>query len=201
MSICGTGTYEPDVIELEALPDNMSNQSPDPLPKPDKITHTPMNCIGHEDNKALLPPRVGDICRRAILLQRGNVMQTLGRLDEAREDYEEALRIMEQDPRTQRVDWERNSLYLSAGNCCAQQKKWDEADAYYAKAAQLGRDHLDSPLGSAEDGQAMLHLAMMQRAKGKKISGDVEGAKKIVGELVDMKRAQDAKKPKTMMRA
>jgi len=170
-----------------------SNTSKGPLTHPPgyKSTCTPMHCLQHPSNTHLQNPRVSDLCHRAALLQKGNALQACGRHDEARTAYLRALKILEADTRCARTDWERHSLLLNCGNTLLLQGSQKEAREYFAKAEAMGQEHVDEELGSTKDGRQMVAAAKVALARAFKIGGDLEGAKRIVGELV--KERQKAK--------
>jgi hypothetical protein len=185
--IAGDGTWVPDHVSLECLAQANAVKSlelPVPPPATKGVQSTPMLCLRHADNAANINGRVADLCLRAALLQKGNALQALGRYEEARVEYNRALELLTRDTRCARNDWERHSLLLNVGNTYVLEGKQSEASESYGKAEALGAEHVAQERGSTKDGRDMISAAKVAIARACKKAGDLDGAKKIVMELV-----------------
>lgn len=132
----------------------------------------------------LLPIRVSILCMRSAILQRGNALSALGRHDEARETYETAFPMLEDEPRCARVDWERNSVFVNIGNTYSRQGDFDKADEHYKFGERLGQDHLDEPGGSERDGLGMVLVAKRSKSFALKKAGKEQEAKDLMKEVL-----------------
>jgi tetratricopeptide (TPR) repeat protein len=140
---------------------------------------------------------------RSALLQKGNALSALGKEAEAREAYESVFPLLENEPRCARVDWERHSLYVNIGNTFSRAGDFEAAQAEYAKADKLGKDHLDMEGGSEKDGKGMVACVKRARAFALKRAGKEAEAKAMLKEVVEQqikdnmeaaaKKAEEAK--------
>jgi len=188
IQLCGTGTWSSDDVLAEA---SLAASSPNELAVIGKTaSSTPKLSCQHPDNEQLVSPRCAELCLRAALLQKGNVLQAQGKYKESRECYTQATVLVNKDHRCIRVDWERHSLMLNTGNAILLEGKGSEAKQMFAKAEALGREHIEHELGSSHEGQQMVTASKVALARAFKIGGDLEGAKKIVMEMVAERQKQ-----------
>lgn len=140
----------------------------------------------HPNNLKYFPKRTAILCQRAGYLHRGNALSALGRHEEARESYEMALPLLETEPRSCRMDWERSSALVNIGNTYSRQGLFDKANEYYDKAEQLGNDHLEVENGNKSEGMGIKMVAMRARAFSLKKAGKEEDAKTLLREVLKM---------------
>lgn len=132
----------------------------------------------------LLPIRVSHLCLRSAILQRGNALSALDRHDEARQTYEKAFPMLENEPRCARVDWERNSVYVNIGNTYSRQGDFEKANEQYVIGERLGQEHLDEPGGSERDGLGMVLVAKRSKSFALKKAGKEAEAKELMKEVL-----------------
>jgi tetratricopeptide (TPR) repeat protein len=128
-------------------------------------------------NKGLLqymPLRVSTICLRSVYLHAGNAISALGKDDEAREQYVKSLPILEKEPRSSRLDWERSSFLVNIGNTHSRQGEYDKANEFYYKAEKLGQDQCE--VGAMVDGLGLIVVSLRARAFAlKRVGKEAEG--------------------------
>jgi tetratricopeptide (TPR) repeat protein len=136
--------------------------------------------------------RVSQLCLRSAHLHRGNALSALGRDEEARASYILVIPMIEKEPRSCRLDWERNSCFVNIGNTYARQANFVKANEYYDIAEKLGKDHLDAENGNKVDGMALMIVSKRQRAFGLKKAGKEDDAKKEMRAVLDLQIKLDA---------
>lgn len=129
-----------------------------------------------------MPLRVSTICLRSVYLHSGNALSALGRDAEAREQYEKALPILDKEPRSSRLDWERNSFLVNVGNTYSREGNYEKANECYTKAEKLGEEQL--AVGAETDGLGLIIVAMRQRSFALKRAGKEEEAKKTMRDVL-----------------
>lgn len=137
-------------------------------------------------NKNLLqymPLRVSTICLRSAYLQAGNALSALGKDVEARETYEKAVPILEKEPRSSRLDWERSSFLVNLGNTYSRQGDYENANEYYTKAEKLGEEQLG--VGSTPDGLGLILVSKRARAFALKRAGKEAEGKALMREVLE----------------
>lgn len=110
--------------------------------------------LSHPVALTFQPLRVSQLCLRSAYLQMGSALSALGRHSEARETWEKVIPMLDDEPRCGRLDWERSSILLNIGNTYSREGNHEKAMELYAKAEQLGQDHLAIENGN----RGMLHL-------------------------------------------
>jgi tetratricopeptide (TPR) repeat protein len=135
--------------------------------------------------------RVSLLCLRSAHLHRGNALSALGRDEEARTSYLLVLPMIEKEPRSCRLDWERNSCFVNIGNTYARQGNFDKANEYYDMAEKLGKDHVDAENGNKVDGMALMIVSMRQRSFALKKAGKDDDAKKQMRAVLEMQQKLD----------
>jgi len=170
--------YDSDLIVMEA------EETPKEDPKYEK--NATSAGLLHPNNLKYFPKRTAILCQRAGYLHRGNALSALGRHEEARESYEMALPLLETEPRSCRMDWERSSALVNIGNTYSRQGLFDKANEYYDKAEQLGSDHLEVENGNKSEGMGIKMVAMRARAFSLKKAGKEEDAKTLLREVIKM---------------
>jgi tetratricopeptide (TPR) repeat protein len=135
--------------------------------------------------------RVSQLCLRSAHLHRGNALSALGRDEEARASYILVIPMIEKEPRSCRLDWERNSCFVNIGNTYARQANFVKANEYYDTAEKLGKDHVDAENGNKVDGMALMIVSKRQRAFGLKKAGKDDDAKKEMREVLDLQMKLD----------
>ena len=78
---------------------------------------------------------------------------------------------------------------MNIGNTYLAEGDFTTAKTYYTKASDLGKEHISLELGSTKDGKNMVAASLKALARGYKVTGDVAEAKRILGELVEERRA------------
>lgn len=121
-------------------------------------------------------------------MHKGNALEALGRHKEARECYLKVLPILENEPRSTRVDWEVASAIVNIANSYSREGDFDSADKEYKRAEQLGADHLDVPDGNKADGMNIKMVAMRSRAFALQKAGREEEAKSLLREVLDIQK-------------
>jgi tetratricopeptide (TPR) repeat protein len=135
--------------------------------------------------------RVSLLVLRSARLHRGNALAALGRDDEARESYMQVIPMIEHEPRSCRLDWERNSCFVNIGNTYARQGNLEKANEYYDMAEKLGKDHVDAEHGNKVDGMALMMVSKRQRAFAMKKAGKDDEAKKQMREVLELQKKVD----------
>jgi tetratricopeptide (TPR) repeat protein len=135
--------------------------------------------------------RVSLLCLRSAHLHRGNALSALGRDEEARASYLLVLPMIEKEPRSCRLDWERNSCFVNIGNTYSRQGNFVKANEYYDMAEKLGKDHVDAEHGNKVDGMALMIVSMRQRSFALKKAGKDDEAKKQMREVLEMQQKHD----------
>lgn len=135
--------------------------------------------------------RVSLLCLRSAHLHRGNALSALSRDEEARASYLLVLPMIEKEPRSCRLDWERNSCFVNIANTYSRQKDLIKANEYYDMAEQLGKDHVDAEHGNKVDGMALMIVSMRQRSFALKKAGKDDDAKKQMREVLELQKKLD----------
>jgi tetratricopeptide (TPR) repeat protein len=135
--------------------------------------------------------RVSLLCLRSAHLHRGNALSALGRDEEARTAYLLVLPMIEKEPRSCRLDWERNSCFVNIGNTYTRQANFVKANEYYDMAEKLGQDHVDAENGNKVDGMALMIVSMRQRSFALKKAGKDDDAKKQMRAVLEMQQKLD----------
>jgi tetratricopeptide (TPR) repeat protein len=133
--------------------------------------------LGHPKVLQYQPERVSLLCLRSAYLHMGNALSALGRNEEAREVYAKVLPMLDDEPRCGRLDWERCSVLVNIGNTFGREGNFKEAEEYYIKAEQLGKDHLAIEGGNHSDGYGLVIEAMRARSFALKRDGKDDEAK------------------------
>ncbi|GMH89366.1 hypothetical protein TrVE_jg1749 [Triparma verrucosa] len=193
LDICGEGSWDPELVVLEADDDNNIWDGPrvDTDGKKlglDRIEDASQPGLANDANAKYINGRVSMLCKRSAYLQKGNALQALGRFEEARESYTTCLGLLETEIRTSRTDWERMSLNLNIGNAWLAEGNFQNAKASWAKAEAYGQEHVSHELGAKKEGKAMIAAARQCLARGYANTGEGAKAKAIVQELVEEKR-------------
>mmetsp|Transcript_1378 Transcript_1378/g.1860 ORF Transcript_1378/g.1860 Transcript_1378/m.1860 type:complete len:178 (+) Transcript_1378:2-535(+) len=129
-----------------------------------------------------MPLRVSTICLRSVFLHAGNALSAMSKDDEARKQYEKALPILDGEPRSSRLDWERSSFLVNIGNTYSRQGDYKNADEMYTKAEKLGEEQCE--VGALVDGLGLIIVSMRARAFALKRSGKEDEGKKIMREVL-----------------
>ena len=194
LDIAGENEWDPDLVVLEAENEyNPDMNDKDSLGADIELSKLGANRVenlseyglSHPSNLRYVNGRVSSLCKRSGLLQMGNALQSLERFEEARSCYQETLEILSGEIRTARTDWERHSLLLNIGNTHLSSGDVEVARSYYKKAEELGKEHIDDKNGSDVEGNNMISSALRHFALAAKVSGDVEGAKKIMSQVIE----------------
>jgi tetratricopeptide (TPR) repeat protein len=135
--------------------------------------------------------RVSLLCLRSAHLHRGNALSALGRDEEARASYLLVLPMIEKEPRSCRLDWERNSCFVNIGNTYTRQGNFVKANEYYDMAEKLGKDHVEAENGNKVDGMALMIVSMRQRSFALKKAGKDDDAKKQMRAVLEMQQKLD----------
>ena len=135
--------------------------------------------------------RVSLLCLRSAHLHRGNALSALGRDEEAKASYLLVLPMIEKEPRSCRLDWERNSCFVNIGNTYSRQGNFVKANEYYDMAEKLGKDHVDAENGNKVDGMALMIVSMRQRSFALKKAGKDDDAKKQMRAVLEMQQKLD----------
>jgi hypothetical protein len=194
LDIAGDGSWDPDLVALEANDGaNVVEGEGVDLDGADLSGGKVPNPSTHGlSNPALcgkfVNARVGLLCKRSGLLQKGNALQALKKFGEAREAYEQTMDLLKDEVRVARVDWERHSILLNIGNTYLAEGDFETACSYYSKASDLGTEHVENELGSTKDGKNMVCGSRKALARAHKVNGNIEEAKKILGEIVAERR-------------
>jgi len=136
-------------------------------------------------NKGLLeymPLRVSTICLRSVYLHAGNALSALTKDEEAREVYLKALPILENEPRSSRLDWERSSFYVNIGNTYSRQGNYPKANEMYTNAEKLGEDQCRAE--AVVDGLGLIIVSMRARAFALKRNGKEDEGKKVMRDVL-----------------
>lgn len=137
-------------------------------------------------NKGLLqymPLRVSTICLRSVYLHCGNALSAMGKDEEARAQYEKALPILENEPRSARLDWERSSFMVNIGNTYSRQGNFEKANELYAKAEKLGDEQCE--VGANPDGLGLILVSKRARAFALKRCGKEDEGKAVLREVLE----------------
>ena len=178
LKIAGDGMWDADAVALEAedrIPDGAL----------DRPANDTVFGLSHPDTLKICSARVGLLCKRAGYLQKGNALATLKRYSEARESYEEVLKLLSGENRCSRADWERHSLRINIGNMWNKSGNFDKAKECYDLAEQLGNDYLTHEKGSKSDGHRMVHTAKKYLAWALKQNGQEAEARKILQTVLE----------------
>ncbi|GMH80763.1 hypothetical protein TrLO_g15069 [Triparma laevis f. longispina] len=193
LEICGEGSWDPELVVLEADDDNNIWDGPKvdtegrQLGK-DRIEDRSQPGLANEGNKKFINERVSLLCKRSAYLQKGNALQALGRFEEARTSYITCLGLLDDEIRTSRTDWERMSLNLNIGNAWLAEGNMEKAKEFWSKAEAYGTEHVEHELGAKKEGKAMIAAARKCLARGYSKQGEEGKAKEIVTELLEEKR-------------
>lgn len=99
--------------------------------------------------------------------------------------------MLEDEVRCGRLDWERSSVYINIGNTFSRAGDFKSASKYYGISEKLGQDHLDIPDGNHVDGMGIVIASKRARAFALKKSGDEDGGKKEMKEVLEMQVKAD----------
>lgn len=101
--------------------------------------------------------------------------------------------MLADEPRCGRLDWERCSVLVNIGNTFSREGNYKEAEEYYKKAEQLGKDHVAVEGGNHSDGYGLVIEAMRARSFALKRDGkDVEGKAEMRKVLETQMKKNDA---------
>ena len=118
-----------------------------------------------------------------MYLHCGNALSAMGKDSEARAEYEKALPILDKEPRSSRLDWERSSFLVNIGNTYSRQGDFEKADEMYAKAEKLGDEQCE--VGATPDGLGLILVSKRARAFALKRSGKEEDGKAVMREVLE----------------
>ena len=121
--------------------------------------------------------RASILCKRAAYLHAGNALHAQGKFVEAREYYEKVLPLLEPEPRSCRIDWERSSALINIGDTFSRENNYEKANEFYNKAEQLGQDHVDVEDGNHTEGMGIVMVAKRARATALKRDGKDDEAR------------------------
>lgn len=113
-------------------------------------------------------------------------MHAQGKYAEAREYYEKVLPLLEPEPRSCRIDWERSSALINIGDTFSRENNFDKAREYYDMAEKLGQDHLDVEDGNHTEGKGIVMVAKRARAAALKRAGKQEEAKAMWRDVITL---------------
>lgn len=207
LEIAGEGSWDPDIVVKEAMDEANVVEGEGVDTEGKSLTE------GLVENKTAfglsnpnlcgkyINPRVSLLAKRSGLLQKGNALQALKRFVEAREAYEQCTDLLKNEMRVSRIDWERHSLFLNVGHTFLGEGNFEKAKEYYAKAQDLGKEHIENELGSTKDGKNMVAHALKALARGHKVTGNIDEAKRILKEVVEERRVAMEQEKKEQMEA
>jgi tetratricopeptide (TPR) repeat protein len=126
-----------------------------------------------------MPARASILCKRAAYLHAGNALHAQGKYVEAREYYEKVIPLLESEPRSCRIDWERSSALINIGDTYSRENNFEKASEYYDKGEQFGKDHLDVEDGNHTEAKGIIMVAKKARAAALKRAGKDDEAKAV----------------------
>ena len=74
---------------------------------------------------------------------------------------------------------------MNIGNTYLAEGDFATAKTYYSKASDLGSEHINHSLGSTKDGKNMVAASLKCLARGYKVTGNIDEAKRILKKVVE----------------
>lgn len=142
--------------------------------------------LSHPTTLKFVPIRASILCKRAAYLHAGNALHAQGKYSDAREYYNKVLGLLESEPRSCRIDWERSSSLINIGDTFSRESNYDAAREYYEKAEQLGRDHLAVEDGNHTEAKGIVMVAKRAHAAALKRAGKDDEARALWGEVLPL---------------
>ena len=142
--------------------------------------------LSHPTSLKYMPSRASLLCKRAAYLHAGNALQAQGKYAEARDYYQRVLPLLEPEPRSCRVDWERSSALINIGDTYSRENNYAKASEFYDKAEKLGQDHLNVEDGNTTEGKGIVMVAKKARAFALKRAGKEDDAKTTLREVLTL---------------
>ncbi|GKY95597.1 hypothetical protein MPSEU_000521000 [Mayamaea pseudoterrestris] len=177
LQMAGNGYYDNDLILMEAEEE----------PKEPKYeTNATYPGLSHPTSLKYIPARASMLCKRAAYLHAGNALHAQGKYAEAREYYEKTLPLLEPEPRSCRIDWERSAALINIGDTHSREDNYELASKYYDKAEQFGKDHLVVEDGNHTEGKGIVVVTKKARAAALKRAGKEEEAKSMWREVLTL---------------